>query len=1031
MKIIHSIFKTFLLSLLVFAQVHFAYAQTASILPPAKTTFVDQNGKPLTSGTVDFYIPSTTTRKTTWQDAAETIPNTNPVVLDAAGRALILGSGNYRQIVKDRLGNLIWDQITSSTGSGSTPTVSTGDGDLVGTIKPWAGMTAPNQYMFAYGEELSRTTYAALFTAITSTQAVFCTSGSAILSGLSDTTNFPIGAKVEISCVVAGSSTIVSKTSSSITLAANSNVNTNTTAIIYPWGNGNGTTTFNVPDFRGLVIAGNNNMGGVASSILTTTFFGSTNPNSIGAAGGSQSTVLVQANLPSATLTTTIVDPGHGHPGSTGLLEGLSTSNLTTAARFGGNDSASGNTQALTIANHVTGITASTALGGSNSPMSLIQPTKTSNYIIKVTPDTNSATASGVTSLGGMTGSIACGTGLLCTGNNISVSNVVVNAANVNYTADYTGGVLETQALYNDQRVSIVDFGAVADTSTGHASANATAFSLALATGKTVFVPYSTSGYNIGSNVIAIIGGQSIVCESLVNIYATGTAAFSITSTQAGTSVTGCTVNMQGASPGSTAYLLNDASTVVGGVNISNGRCFFTYACVKSVGTLGVNAINLQDLKAQFSLGGPQFNYVNAQQGGNLTLAGTIECDFTGVLTLVSFGCGNFNNVGGLYITGLLNASSLGTGVAANNCAVSAFKFSGVVVDVLGEIFADTTIGIGISANVQFLQVSGMLKGSLNLCTQLDLTGTSDFQISTAFLNGPTGITGAAATTTNALIKNVARGSISALSSKNSTGDGVQINGTSSNVVIGNFISSNNTGNWATIADSANHIIIGGGTNTSNGGGLSSTTSGTDICILGVSGIGGQCFLTGGLTIQGGGMTVNGNYAAIGGTVTFGAGIGTGVGNDFLCWNSVSGLVTWGVSCGSVGTSGATLGLLNANKTDSGNNTFSGTNTYSGQIISSFGTPTIASGACGTGTNGTISGTNQSGIITIGAVATTTCTISFSATIVAPKSCNLTAGNATAAATGTTLARVGAPSTSAWVITGLALASTVYNYICL
>lgn len=125
------------------------------------------------------------------------------------------------------------------------------------------------------------------------------------------------------------------------------------------------------------------------------------------------------------------------------------------------------------------------------------------------------------------------------------------------------------------------------------------------------------------------------------------------------------------------------------------------------------------------------------------------------------------------------------------------------------------------------------------------------------------------------------------------------------------------------------------------------------------------------------------------------------------------------------GTSGAVLGFLN------GNNTHSGTNTFSGQIVSTFGTPTIASGACGTGTNGSISGTNQSGVITIGAAGTTTCTISFSTTIVAPGACLIFPGNAAAAATGTTVARVGAPSTTQWVITGSALASAVYSYICL
>jgi len=78
-SVTHFIFKTFLLSVLVVAQMHFAYAQTASILPPAKTTFLDANGKPLTAGTVESFIPATTTHKTTWQDAAETIPNANAI----------------------------------------------------------------------------------------------------------------------------------------------------------------------------------------------------------------------------------------------------------------------------------------------------------------------------------------------------------------------------------------------------------------------------------------------------------------------------------------------------------------------------------------------------------------------------------------------------------------------------------------------------------------------------------------------------------------------------------------------------------------------------------------------------------------------------------------------------------------------------------------------------------------------------------------------------------------------------------------
>lgn len=91
----------------------------ASQLPNGKQTFYDQNGDPLVSGLVYFYVPNTTTPKDTWQDADESVLNTNPVVLDALGSAVIFGTGAYRQVLEDSLGNQIWDQLTYSPGAGT------------------------------------------------------------------------------------------------------------------------------------------------------------------------------------------------------------------------------------------------------------------------------------------------------------------------------------------------------------------------------------------------------------------------------------------------------------------------------------------------------------------------------------------------------------------------------------------------------------------------------------------------------------------------------------------------------------------------------------------------------------------------------------------------------------------------------------------------------------------------------------------------------------------------------------------------
>jgi hypothetical protein len=86
-----------------------------TLLPPGKMCLDDANGNPLTGGTVNFYVPSTTTPKTTWRDANQISANTNPVVLDSAGCAVVYGEGVYRQVVKDSLGNLVWDQLTADT----------------------------------------------------------------------------------------------------------------------------------------------------------------------------------------------------------------------------------------------------------------------------------------------------------------------------------------------------------------------------------------------------------------------------------------------------------------------------------------------------------------------------------------------------------------------------------------------------------------------------------------------------------------------------------------------------------------------------------------------------------------------------------------------------------------------------------------------------------------------------------------------------------------------------------------------------
>lgn len=130
------------------------------------------------------------------------------------------------------------------------------------------------------------------------------------------------------------------------------------TAIGTTWGAGNGTTTFNVPDFRGRVPVGLDNMGGSDASRISAS-------NTLGGTGGSNT--ITQAMLPNASLSVsgsvTINDPGHTHG--------------TTAQEIGGGTEAPGTGitiayQTASIFSATTGITASlsgatASLGGSGS----------------------------------------------------------------------------------------------------------------------------------------------------------------------------------------------------------------------------------------------------------------------------------------------------------------------------------------------------------------------------------------------------------------------------------------------------------------------------------------------------------------------------------------------------------------------------------------------------------------------------------------------------------------------------------------
>jgi microcystin-dependent protein len=134
-------------------------------------------------------------------------------------------------------------------------------------------------------------------------------------------------------------------------------------AIGETYGSGDGSTTFNVPDARGRVIAGLDNMGGTSANRLTGQLAGQLNGDTLGATGGAESVTLTTGEI-----------PAHTHTGNVDLRtnweSGTSSQSPvgTGSARYDG----TGSSPAFT--------TNSTGGGAAHNNL---QPTLILNYIIK------------------------------------------------------------------------------------------------------------------------------------------------------------------------------------------------------------------------------------------------------------------------------------------------------------------------------------------------------------------------------------------------------------------------------------------------------------------------------------------------------------------------------------------------------------------------------------------------------------------------------------------------------------------------
>lgn len=139
------------------------------------------------------------------------------------------------------------------------------------------------------------------------------------------------------------------------------------------FGVGDGSTTFNVPDLRGRVVAGKDDMGGSSANRLTAADDG-LNGDTLGATGGGETQTLVTANLPPYTPSGTNASSNSTATfwtgGTAGLSQGASTSTPNNASLA-----------TVTVAAQTfTGA----AQGGTSTAFGVVQPTIILNKLLRV-----------------------------------------------------------------------------------------------------------------------------------------------------------------------------------------------------------------------------------------------------------------------------------------------------------------------------------------------------------------------------------------------------------------------------------------------------------------------------------------------------------------------------------------------------------------------------------------------------------------------------------------------------------------------
>jgi hypothetical protein len=273
-----------------------------------------------------------------------------------------------------------WELLNPATNASNIP---------AGTEVHYAGIQVPAGWYLAYGQVVSRTTDIGLFNALTMTGTGNTHSNTTVDNLSQDFRGLGLeGGLIEGTGVPTGT-TVVSISSSSLVLSqAAVSSNAGVTIRFLPYGQGDASTTFNLPDRRGRTIFGRDNMGGAAASRLTNPTAGAQGivGSQLGAAGGEQAHTQTGTEIFQHRHLAVLHDPGHGHPGSTASGSGAGGSSNVAISGSGGTNvplSIANNTTGISLDDNAGGPVNQTSQVGASVPFNVVPPGGISNIIIK------------------------------------------------------------------------------------------------------------------------------------------------------------------------------------------------------------------------------------------------------------------------------------------------------------------------------------------------------------------------------------------------------------------------------------------------------------------------------------------------------------------------------------------------------------------------------------------------------------------------------------------------------------------------